>query len=143
MKTPLYLTVQYGFAIPEVAENAQKAVAAAVEAMTGCTVDCVNIHVGGITLEMVDREAGVGELGWIVHRDYWGQGIVTEAAREILRFAKEDCGIKKLVAHCDCRNIPSRGAMEKLGLRFDHISGVRYDHQTKEPVDEYYYQMDL
>ena len=100
-------------------------------------------HVGGITLEMVDREAGVGELGWIVHRDYWGQGIVTEAAREILRFAKEDCGIKKLVAHCDCRNIPSRGAMEKLGLRFDHISGVRYDHQTKEPVDEYYYQMDL
>lgn len=46
----LYLTVQYGYAIPEVAENAQKAVASAVEAMTGCTVGAVNIHVGGITL---------------------------------------------------------------------------------------------
>ena len=46
----LYLTVQYGNAIPEVAENAQKAVMAAIEAMTGCTVDAVNIHVGGITL---------------------------------------------------------------------------------------------
>ena len=46
----LYLTVQYGHAIPEVAENAQKAVASAVEAMTGCPVEVVNIHVGGVTL---------------------------------------------------------------------------------------------
>ena len=46
----LYLTVQYGHAIPEVAENAQKAVASAVEAMTGCPVGTVNSHVGGVTL---------------------------------------------------------------------------------------------
>ena len=46
----LYLTVEYGHAIPEVAENAQKAVASAVEAMTGCPVGAVNIHVGGVTL---------------------------------------------------------------------------------------------
>ena len=46
----LYLTVQYGSPIPEVAENAQKAVISAVEAMTGCTVSAVNIHVGGVTL---------------------------------------------------------------------------------------------
>ena len=46
----LYLTVAYGHAIPEVAENAQKAVASAVNAMTGCTVETVNIHVSGVTL---------------------------------------------------------------------------------------------
>ena len=46
----LYLTVQYGHAIPEVAENAQKAVSSAIEAMTGCVVSAVNIHVGGVTL---------------------------------------------------------------------------------------------
>ena len=46
----LYLTVAYGHAIPEVAENAQKAAASAVSAMTGCTVETVNIHVGGVTL---------------------------------------------------------------------------------------------
>ena len=46
----LYLTIQYGYAIPEVAENAQKAVVSAVEAMTGCGVSAVNIHVGGVTL---------------------------------------------------------------------------------------------
>ena len=46
----LYLTIQYGYAIPEVAENAQKAVSSAIEAMTGCVVSAVNIHVGGVTL---------------------------------------------------------------------------------------------
>lgn len=46
----IYLTVAYGHAIPEVAENAQKAVASAVSDMTGCTVEMVNIHVGGVTL---------------------------------------------------------------------------------------------
>ena len=46
----IYLTVAYGHAIPEVAENAQKAVASAVSAMTGCTGETVNIHVGGVTL---------------------------------------------------------------------------------------------
>jgi len=50
LKLDLYLTVQYGHAIPEVAENAQKAVAVAIEAMTGCAVESINIHVGGITL---------------------------------------------------------------------------------------------
>ena len=46
----LYLTVTYGQPIPEVAENAQKAVSSAIEAMTGCPVEAVNIHVGGVTL---------------------------------------------------------------------------------------------
>ena len=46
----IYLTVEYGHPIPTVAENAQKAVIGAVEAMTGCSVEAVNIHVGGVTL---------------------------------------------------------------------------------------------
>lgn len=47
----VYLTVAYGHPIPEVAENAQKAVASSVEAMTGCPVGAVNIHVDGVTLD--------------------------------------------------------------------------------------------
>ena len=50
LELDLYLTVQYGHPVTEVAENAQKAVIAAVEGMTGCTVGAVNIHVGGVTL---------------------------------------------------------------------------------------------
>ncbi len=46
----VYITVQYGSAIPEVAENVQKAIVSAVEAMAGCKVSAVNVHVGGVTI---------------------------------------------------------------------------------------------
>ena len=46
----MYLTVAYGNPILEVAGNAQKAVKSAIEAMTGCTVGAVNVHVGGVTM---------------------------------------------------------------------------------------------
>jgi uncharacterized alkaline shock family protein YloU len=46
----LFLTVEFGHPIPEVAENVQKAVISAIEAMTGCLVGTVNIHVGGVTI---------------------------------------------------------------------------------------------
>ena len=46
----LYLTVNYGVSIPETAENAQKAVATAVEGMPGCKVSAVNVHVGGVSI---------------------------------------------------------------------------------------------
>ena len=47
----VYLMVRYGQPIPEVAEKVQTAVASAVEAMTGLTVVCVNVHVGGVSFE--------------------------------------------------------------------------------------------
>ncbi|MEG1987886.1 MAG: Asp23/Gls24 family envelope stress response protein [Oscillibacter sp.] len=50
LELDVYLMVKYGCAITEVAENTQKAVIAAVEAMTGCTVGAVNVHVGGVSL---------------------------------------------------------------------------------------------
>jgi len=46
----IYLLVKFGQPIPEVAENVQKSVAAAVEAMTGRAVQTINIHVGGVTM---------------------------------------------------------------------------------------------
>ena len=50
MTLDLYVTVKFGHPIPEVAENAQKAVAGAIEAMTGCTAGAINVHVGGVTV---------------------------------------------------------------------------------------------
>ena len=50
LKVDIYLMVQYGRPIPEVAENVQNAVFSSVEAMTGCPVEAVNVHVGGVSL---------------------------------------------------------------------------------------------
>ena len=51
LEMELYITVAYGHPVLEVAENAQKAVKSSIEAMTGCPVSAINIHVGGVTMD--------------------------------------------------------------------------------------------
>ena len=75
---------------------------------------CLNgKHIGAISLSHVDGTSY--ELGWVLHKHYQGKGYATEAARELVRFAKS-LGAQKLIAHCDTRNVASRRVMEKLGM---------------------------
>ncbi len=55
----LYLVVDYGVKIPELAWNVQEKVKESVEAMTGLTVTAVNIHIEGINFE---KEAEAQEI---------------------------------------------------------------------------------
>ena len=47
----LYLVVDYGVKIPELAWSVQESVKASVESMTGLNVAAVNIHIEGINFE--------------------------------------------------------------------------------------------
>lgn len=47
----LYVILKYGFRIPDVAWNIQEKVKNTVEALTGITVETVNIHVQGIDFD--------------------------------------------------------------------------------------------
>lgn len=59
----LYLIVEYGVKIPDVAWEVQQNVKKAVETMTGLTVVEVNIHIQGlnITKELKDEETIAGK----------------------------------------------------------------------------------
>lgn len=54
----LYVILKYGFRIPDVAWNIQEKVKNTVEALTGITVETVNIHVQGIDFEEDGGERG-------------------------------------------------------------------------------------
>lgn len=47
----LYLVVDYGVRIPELAWEVQENVKSSIETMTGLTVDKVNIHIEGVSFE--------------------------------------------------------------------------------------------
>ena len=51
LEMELYITVGYGHPVLEVAESAQKAVKSSIEAMPGCAVSAINIHVGGVPMD--------------------------------------------------------------------------------------------
>ncbi len=56
-------------------------------------------------------------LGWILHRDYWGRGYTTEAARAMIGYAFGNLGVRRLTATCDAENVGSWRVMEKCGMR--------------------------
>jgi len=59
------------------------------------------------------------ELLYGVLPDYWGLGLVTEAARSALEHAFHDCHLERIVAATDTPNQRSVRVMQRLGMSFD------------------------
>lgn len=100
-------------------------------------------HIGGVTLYM-QEDRTVAELGWVLHRDYWRQGYITEATRAVMDFART-LGVKRIFACCDSENVASYRTMLKLGMRLCMDDGVRTnrsmgDEKRVEWVCEVYLQ---
>jgi [ribosomal protein S5]-alanine N-acetyltransferase len=72
--------------------------------------------IGSIGLE-INAENARAELGYWIGKEYWGQGYCTEAARAVVRFAFQELGLRRIVAHHFARNPASGRVMEKLGMR--------------------------
>ena len=73
----------------------------------------------GETGYTVTQEHPVGKLvhaGYFSRRKFWGQGYMTEAFREILRFAFEENNVFRLTTGCDPENKGSERVMIKCGL---------------------------
>lgn len=56
-KIDIFVVIEFGYAIPEVASNVQKEVKVAVETMTGLTVAAVNVHVAGVSMKKTGDES--------------------------------------------------------------------------------------
>jgi ribosomal-protein-alanine N-acetyltransferase len=61
-------------------------------------------------------DGNVMELGYFIKREYWGKGIVTEAAKEVIKFCFEDLGTLKIETGCNADNTASEKIMKKLGM---------------------------
>lgn len=59
------------------------------------------------------------EVGWRLSADQWGQGLATEGARELVRFAFGTLKLDSLVSYTVPINVRSRRVMEKIGMTHD------------------------
>lgn len=75
--------------------------------------------VGFVGLSVPQFAPDVVEVGWRLHRDHWGNGYATEAARESLRFGFEDLRLDEIVSFTTVANAPSRRVMERIGMTHD------------------------
>lgn len=81
------------------------------------------------------------ELGWMVHPDHAGQGIATEAARELLRICFEDLGLRRVTAACFADNVASWRVMERIGMRRETATVADSLHRSGRWLDGYGYAL--
>lgn len=63
-------------------------------------------------------DGGDVELLYGILPRYWGEGLVTEAAREVLRHGFESCGLSRIMGVTDTPNQRSVRVMQRLGMVF-------------------------
>ena len=74
------------------------------------------------------------EIGYWLGKPFWGQGIMPEAAKEMLRHAFEDLGMTKVWAGYYEGNAKSKRVQEKVGFRYQWKSedvDVPLMHETR------------
>ena len=81
---------------------------------TGKAVGSIGIMKAGMgTAPVKDDER---EIGYWIGRAYWGQGLIPEASREMLRYAFEDLKMNRIWCGYYDGNEKSRRVQEKLGF---------------------------
>ena len=59
-----------------------------------------------------------GEIGYWIGEPYWGQGLIPEAVKELMRFGFEDCQLKTLWCGYFDGNEKSKRVQEKCGFHY-------------------------
>ncbi len=68
------------------------------------------------------------EIGWRLARPWWGLGLATEAAREVLRHGFDDVGLTEVVSFTVPPNLASQAVMQRLGMRYQGV----FEHPLAE-----------
>lgn len=79
------------------------------------------VVIGDISLVTLDESIQSCEVGYIIGKAYWGQGIVTEALGRVLAFLFDEVGMNRVFLRHDVRNPASGRVMEKNGLTHEGI----------------------
>ncbi|MGL1958981.1 MAG: GNAT family N-acetyltransferase [Colwellia sp.] len=72
--------------------------------------------VGFISLRILNHEANIAEVGFILEADTHGRGIASAALKLIKEYALNELNLNKLVAFCSVHNTASYNLLEKLGF---------------------------
>ena len=86
----------------------------------GEPIGSVGLKLKGYT-DMTDREDEC-ELGYWIGKPFWGQGLIPEAARELLRYAFENLNMRAVWCGYYEGNEKSHRVQQKLGFVYHHTT---------------------
>ena len=84
--------------------------------------------IGWCGLQMLEKTPEV-EVAYLLAKDYWNQGLATEAARAAIEYGFNELKINRIVAIARPENVGSYRVMEKVGMKYER--------------DAHYYNVDV
>ena len=93
------------------------------------------------TIEVHSFKGHKGEVGFVLHPDYWNRGIMTEAAKILIIYAFEIIGLKRLSYNHFMFNDRSKRVCEKLGFKFEGVLRKKFMMYDGSFVDEAVYSL--
>ena len=77
------------------------------------------------------------EIGYVLSKDCWGRGLMTEAVKEVIRWLFEDVKLDFIIVGHFVRNDRSRRVIEKCG--FEYVKTIPFDTQDGRTEDSMEY----
>ncbi|TFD94522.1 GNAT family N-acetyltransferase [Jeotgalibacillus sp. R-1-5s-1] len=74
--------------------------------------------IGAVELNIKEYNRS-GELSYILHPEFWGNGFASEAAKRLVAYGFKELELHKIFATCDPRNTASSNLLQKLGMTYD------------------------
>lgn len=80
-----------------------------------------DIPIGSISVVHHNDRVGKMEIGYCIGRNWWHQGIMTEALEAVMGYLFREVGANRIEASHDARNPNSGAVMTKCGMVFEGI----------------------
>ncbi len=95
--------------------------------------------IGSISVVRVSEENDSAEIGYCIGYDFWGKGIVTEAAKAVIDFLFSEVNANRVVICHAVKNPASGKVAQKCGLSFEGTHKEEFKSQWGEFLDMSYY----
>ena len=94
--------------------------------------------IGTIGLYLYSEKNKRAELGYDLAREHWGNGYMTEAVSEVIRYGFIELGLNRIEATVDTRNTNSYRLLERVGFKREGLLRQRH-HYGSSYQDELFY----
>ena len=95
----------------------------------------------GIHSDKKRGDVNAKSMGYVLSADYWGRGLMTEAAKRVIRYVFDEMNLDLLAIYHYPNNIRSKRVIEKCGFKYEGTqrkSSKIYDGQI---LDDFCYSM--
>ncbi len=93
-------------------------------------IGCIGLMIGKQSnLTLPETQA---EIGYWIGVPFWGQGLIPEACRELIRYAFDDMGLEQLWCGSFDGNEKSKRVQEKCGFKYHHTNKDVYWELTDD-----------